>query len=131
MREVGTSHPRRVLLALGAKAEGRGFLLGQFRITLVEVSLNRCVLLLCALQQTRRELRRECQLLFLLVDLLLEMLLRDLWIRKLHHVRRRGTRTHWHRNRRSSPRRRHARGGTGAGLRSFADDPTLMYLSIS
>ena len=28
MREVGTSHPRRVLLALGAKAEGRGFLLG-------------------------------------------------------------------------------------------------------
>ena len=28
MREVGTSHPRRVLLALGARAEGRGFLLG-------------------------------------------------------------------------------------------------------
>ena len=41
MREVGTSHPRRVLLALGAKAEGRGFLLGcaeEYEVALLAAS---------------------------------------------------------------------------------------------
>ena len=44
MREVGASHPRRVLLALGAKAEGRRFLLGcaeEFEVALRAASSTR------------------------------------------------------------------------------------------